>query len=96
MMMGNFCLREASTCLALLTLTSTLWNLPLVRGETCNSNLKIRPVVDISSSSENSTLPIGASITLNCTAEPRIEDAVYLDRYVDYIEWYDPQNNKVV
>ena len=52
--------------------------------------------MDISSSPENSTLPIGASITLNCTAEPRIEDAIFLDRYVEYIEWYDPQDNKVV
>ena len=59
------------------------------------SNL-VRPVVDISSTPENSTLPIGASINLNCTAEPRIEDAIYLDRYVEYIEWYDPQDNKVV
>ena len=59
------------------------------------SNL-VRPVVDISSSPENSTLPIGASITLNCTAEPRKEDAIYLDRYVDYIEWYDPQDKKDV
>ena len=61
-----------------------------------NLSNPVRPVVDISSSPENSTLPIGASITLNCTAEPRIEDATYLDRYVDYIEWYDPQDNKVV
>ncbi|XP_066023936.1 fibroblast growth factor receptor 4-like isoform X2 [Pocillopora verrucosa] len=96
MMMSNFCLREPSMCLALLTLTSVLWNLPLARGETCNSNLEIRPVVDISSTPENSTLPIGASINLNCTAAPRIEDEIYLDRYVEYIEWYDPQDNKVV
>ena len=52
--------------------------------------------MDISSRPENSTLPIGASITLNCTAEPRRKDAVYLDRYAKYIEWYDPQDNKVV
>ena len=61
-----------------------------------NLSNPVRPVVDISSSPENSTLPIGASITLNCTAEPRKKDATYLDRYVDYIEWYDPQDNKVV
>ena len=52
--------------------------------------------MDISSRPENSTLPIGASITLICTAEPRGQDEIYLDRYVKYIEWYDPQDNKVV
>ena len=61
-----------------------------------NLSNPVRPVVDISSSPENSTLPIGASITLNCTAEPREEDTLYRDRFVQYIEWYDPQDNKVV
>ena len=50
----------------------------------------------ISSSPENSTLPIGASITLNCTAQPTARDIGYRDRWVKYIEWYDPQDNKVV
>ena len=49
----------------------------------------------IFSSPENSRLPIGASITLNCTAESRTEDAGYLDRWVKYIKWYDPQDNEV-
>ena len=61
-----------------------------------NLSNPVRPVVDISSSPENSTLPIGASITLNCTAEPREVDTSYRDRFVEYIEWYDPQDNKVV
>ena len=51
--------------------------------------------MDISSSPENSTLPIGASITLNCTVKPRGEDFGYLNRWVKYIKWYDPQDNEV-
>nr|XP_058944467.1 fibroblast growth factor receptor 3-like isoform X1 [Pocillopora verrucosa] len=94
MMMGNFWLREASMCLVLLTLTGALWNLPFVKGETCNTHLNIRPVVDISSSPENNRLPIGVSITLTCTAEPRTIDRGYHDRWVNYIEWYDPQNKE--
>ena len=39
MMMGNFWLREASMRLVLFTLTCALWNLPFVKGETCNPNL---------------------------------------------------------
>ena len=61
-----------------------------------NLSNPVRPVVDISSRPENSTLPIGASITLICTGEPRRKDEMYLDRYAKYIEWYDPQDNKVV
>ncbi|XP_066015353.1 roundabout homolog 1-like [Pocillopora verrucosa] len=95
MVMDNFWLREASMRLVLFTLTCALWNLPFVKGETCNPNLNIRPVVYIFSSPENSRLPIGASITLTCTAEPRTEDKGYLDRWVNYIEWYDPQDNEV-
>ncbi|XP_058957571.2 fibroblast growth factor receptor 3-like isoform X2 [Pocillopora verrucosa] len=94
--MGNFCLRKASTCSVLLTLMGALWNLPFsIRGETCDSNITIRPVVDISSSPENSTLAIGVSITLNCTAQPRAIDIGYKDRWVKYIEWYDLQGNEV-
>ena len=61
-----------------------------------NLSNPVRPVVHISSSPENSTLPIGASITLNCTAQPRAIDIRYMDRWVKYIEWYDLQGNKVV
>ena len=61
-----------------------------------NLSNPVRPVVDISSRPENSTLPIGASITLNCTAQPRAIDIRYMDRWVEYIEWYDLQGNKVV
>ena len=60
-----------------------------------NLSNPVRPVVDISSSPENSTLPIGASITLNCTAQPRAKDIGYRDRWVKYIEWYDLQGNEV-
>ena len=60
-----------------------------------NLSNPVRPVVDISSSPENSTLPIGASITLNCTAQPRAIDIGYKDRWVKYIEWYDLQGNEV-
>lgn len=94
-MMQDSWLGEVAKGILLLTLTGVLRSLPLVRGETCNSNLRIRPVVDISSSPENNRSPIGASITLNCTAEPRRIDSVYLDRWVDYIEWYDSQGRRV-
>ncbi|XP_066023963.1 cell adhesion molecule-related/down-regulated by oncogenes-like isoform X1 [Pocillopora verrucosa] len=94
MMMSSFWLREASMCLVLSTLTGALWILPFVKGETCDSKLKIRPVVDISSSPENNRLPFGASVTLTCTAEPRAQDKGYHDRWVNYIEWYDPQNKE--
>ena len=60
-----------------------------------NLSNPVRPVVDISSRPENSTLPIGASITLNCTAQPRAKDIGYKDRWVKYIEWYDLQGNEV-
>lgn len=60
-----------------------------------NLSNTVRPVVSISSSSGNSCLPIGANITLTCTAQPRDEDSVYLDRWVDYIEWYDSQGRRV-
>ncbi|XP_022803438.1 roundabout homolog 1-like [Stylophora pistillata] len=95
MMTPDSSLGEVAKCTLLLTLTGVLWSLSLVRGETCNSNLRIRPVVDISSSPENKKLHIGASITLTCTAEPRKIDSGYLDRWVDYIEWYDPQGRHV-
>ncbi|XP_022778118.1 uncharacterized protein LOC111319636, partial [Stylophora pistillata] len=94
-MMRDSWLGEVAKYILLLTLTGVLWSLPFVRGETCNSNLKIRPVVDISSSSENDSLPIAASITLTCTAEPRRIDSGYMDRWVDYVEWYDPQGRQV-
>ena len=54
-----------------------------------------KPVVDISSSPENNSFPIGASISLTCKAEPRAEDESHLDRWVNYIRWYDPQGNEV-
>lgn len=60
-----------------------------------NLSNTVRPDVSISSSSGNSCLPIGASITLTCTAQPRDEDSVFMDRWVDYIEWYDPQGRHV-
>ncbi|PFX11654.1 Tyrosine-protein kinase HCK [Stylophora pistillata] len=50
----------------------------------------------MSSSQENKTFLVGASITLTCKAEPRREDNVYLDRRVEYIEWYDPQDREVI
>ena len=59
-----------------------------------NLSNSVRPVVDISSSPENNRLPIGVSITLTCTAEPRTIDRGYHDRWVNYIEWYDPQNKE--
>ena len=54
-----------------------------------------KPVVAISSSPENNSFPIGASINLTCKAEPRAEDVLHLDRWVNYIRWYDPQGNEV-
>ena len=54
-----------------------------------------KPVVDISSSPESNIFPIGASINLTCKAEPRAEDVSHLDRWVNYIQWYDPQGNEV-
>ena len=54
-----------------------------------------KPVVEISSSPENNSFPIGASISLTCKAEPRAEDESHLDRWVNYIRWYDPQGNEV-
>ena len=60
-----------------------------------NLSNTVRPDVSISSSSGNSCLPIGANITLTCTAQPRKTDEVYLDRWVDYIEWYDPHGRRV-
>ena len=59
-----------------------------------NLSNSVRPVVDISSSPENNRLPTGVSITLTCTAEPRTIDRGYHDRWVNYIEWYDPQNKE--
>ena len=59
-----------------------------------NFSNPVRPVVDISSSPENNRLPFGASVTLACTAEPRTLDKGYHDRWVNYIEWYDPQNKE--
>ena len=50
--------------------------------------------MDISSSPENNRLPTGVSITLTCKAEPRTIDRGYHDRWVNYIEWYDPQNKE--
>ncbi|XP_066019353.1 fibroblast growth factor receptor 1-like isoform X2 [Pocillopora verrucosa] len=95
MIMDNFSLREASTCLVLLTLTGALWNRPFVRGEKCGPNIQEKPVVAISSSPENNSFPIGASINLTCKAEPRAEDVLHLARWVNYIRWYDPQGNEV-
>lgn len=60
-----------------------------------NLSNTVRPDVSISSSSGNSCLPIGASITLTCTAQPRDADSVFLDRWVKYIEWYDLQDRRV-
>ena len=50
--------------------------------------------MDISSSPENNRLPTGVSIALTCTAEPKTIDRGYRDRWVNYIEWYDPQNKE--
>ncbi|XP_022810120.1 vascular endothelial growth factor receptor 2-like, partial [Stylophora pistillata] len=94
-MMGSFWHREKTRCTVLLTFTGILWILPIVKMETCDPSIEIRPVVNIISSPRNNILPIGASITLTCTAQPRERDSVYLDRWVDYIEWYDPQGRPV-
>lgn len=95
MMVGDSWLGKATNWILLLTIAGTLWNLPFVRSEMCNSNLKIRPVADITSSPENYSLAVGASVTLTCQAEPRTIDAGYLDRWVKYIQWYDPQDREV-
>ena len=54
-----------------------------------------KPVVNISSSPENNSFPIGASINLTCTARPREEDDTQINRWVKYIRWYGPQSNEV-
>ena len=54
-----------------------------------------KPVVDISSSPENNSFPIGASIILTCEAEPRAEDDLQISKWVKYIRWYGPQSNEV-
>lgn len=94
-MMGDFWLGEATKWMLLLTLAGNLWNPPFVSSETCNSKIRIRPVVDISSSPENVSLAVGASITLTCKAEPRTIDRGYLDRWVKYIQWYNPNGTEV-
>lgn len=94
-MMNNFWLREASTCLVLLTLTGALWKRPFVRGETCDPSKEKKPVVNIYSSPENNSFPIGASINLTCTARPRPEDYRQINTWVKYIRWYGPQSNEV-
>lgn len=93
--MGGFWLREATKWILLLNLASTLWNPPFVRSETCNSKIRIRPVVVISPSPENVSLAVGASITLTCKAEPRTIDRGYIDRWVKYIQWYNPNGTEV-
>ena len=57
--------------------------------------LAVKPVVEISSSPENNSFPIGASINLTCTARPRPEDNAKIRRWVKYIRWYGPQSNEV-
>ncbi|XP_066025901.1 contactin-3-like [Pocillopora verrucosa] len=94
-MMSDFWLGEATKWMLLLTLAGNLWNPPFVSSETCNSKIRIRPVVDISSSPENVSLAVGASITLTCKAEPRAIDRGYLDRWVKYIQWYNPNGTEV-
>ncbi|XP_022809401.1 tyrosine-protein kinase-like otk isoform X2 [Stylophora pistillata] len=94
MMVGDSWLGKATKWVLLLTIAGTLWNLPFVRSETCNSK-KIRPVVYITTSPENYNLTVGASIMLICEAEPRTIDTGYLDRWVKYIQWYDPQDREV-
>ena len=54
-----------------------------------------KPVVDISSSPENNSFPIGASIILTCKAWPRAEDKAEINKWVKYIRWYGPQSNEV-
>ena len=54
-----------------------------------------KPVVVISSSPENNSFPIGASINLTCEAKPRAEDDSQISRWVKYIRWYGPQSNEV-
>ncbi|XP_058948112.2 contactin-3-like [Pocillopora verrucosa] len=94
-MMSDFWLGEATKWMLVLTLAGNLWNPPFVSSETCNSKIRIRPVVDISSSPENVSLAVGASITLTCKAEPRVIDRGYLDRWVKYIQWYNPNGTEV-
>ena len=55
----------------------------------------VRPVVVISPSPENVSLAVGASITLTCKAEPRTIDAGYMNRWVKYIQWYNPNGTEV-
>ena len=55
----------------------------------------VRPVVVISPSPENVSLAVGASITLTCKAEPRAIDTGYIDRWVKYIQWYNPNGTEV-
>ena len=57
--------------------------------------LPVRPIVNISATPENNSFPIGTNITLNCKAEPRKKDEEYIDRWVEYIEWYDPRGGGV-
>ena len=52
-------------------------------------------MVVISSSPENNSFPIGASINLTCEAKPRAEDDSQISRWVKYIRWYGPQSNEV-
>ena len=54
-----------------------------------------KPVVDISSSPENNSFPIGASIILTCKAAPRVKDDTHISRWVKYIRWYGPQSDEV-
>ena len=54
-----------------------------------------KPVVTISSSPNNNSFPIGASIILTCEAEPRAVDVPHISRWVKYIRWYGPQSNEV-
>ena len=54
-----------------------------------------KPVVEISSSPENNSFPIGASIILTCKAWPRAEDKAQINKWVKYIRWYGPQSNEV-
>ena len=55
----------------------------------------VRPVVVISPSPEKVSLAVGASITLTCKAEPRAIDRGYIDRWVKYIQWYNPNGTEV-
>lgn len=81
--------------LVVLIVTSGLLNLPRAAGTNCNTRLTIIPDVEISTSPPTTKLAIGTAVNLTCLAQPRGIDAVYYDRWTEYIQWYDPQGKPV-